>query len=145
VGRSLTSYLITSGVEFEGIPIPDALEVLRTRTPPGQPFKLQVRRNVDDLERLLICMSASEAWAVCIEGAHAREDLVSLRAKAREAAHALNNVVMTAVGNVSLARMRAGGSPEVVSHLDSAERNLLQVRDITRDLQKVARKDLPLG
>jgi signal transduction histidine kinase len=151
VGKDLPDLLITSGMEFEGTPLIEAIDIVVQRSAPAGLIKLQVRRSKSDAERLLVLQPLTEAgpglaWSAAVEGSNSREDLVQLRAKAREAAHSLNNVVMTAVGNVSLARLRLGNaSEEATRHLDAAERNLLQVRDITRDLQQIAKKDLPLA
>lgn len=151
VGRVVNELVTPSGLEFDGVPFSKALETLLKRS--GQStdaVKLLVRKKGSELERIAVLRSLADvggqvAWVVCIEGAIARDDLIELRSKARESAHSLNNVVMTAVGNVSLARLFLTQPNEVKKHLDSAERNLLQVRDITRDLQIVAKKDIPLG
>lgn len=148
-GRNLGDFLKPSGLEFDGNTLEQAIDQTSARTGAAQ-FRLMVRKNAGDAERILfLCrlpVSASRAvWSAAVEGSVAREDLVELRAKAREVAHSLNNVVMTAVGNVSLARLYAAQPPESTKHLDSAERNLLQVREITRELQIIAKKDIPLA
>jgi hypothetical protein len=143
----LGELLQCSGVEFEGVPLPEALGALAGREPAGGLLRFQVRRGGEDAERLIFLSRveglAPVVWSCCVEGGVAREDLVQLRAKAREAAHAVNNVAMKAVGNVSLARMRASAMKEVVASLDAAERNLLEMREITRELQQIAKKELP--
>lgn len=149
VGRQLGDFLKPSGLEFDGSKLGPTVAIIAARITSGGAVRVLVRRDDEDLERLLFLnrldLQGAPAWAASIEGATAREDLLELRSKSRESAHALNNVVMTAVGNVSLARLYATQPAELVKHLDSAERNLLQVRDITRDLQMVAKKDIPLS
>jgi hypothetical protein len=146
-GLPLDEHLHPSGLEFEGTPLGEAIRIVARKSAEDRPARLLVRRSPADTERLAFFMrlpggAGVDGWTMAIEGSAAREDLVELRAKAREAAHSLNNVVMTAVGNVSLARLPSTSPSDASRLLDAAERNLLQVRDVTRSLQAVARKDI---
>lgn len=146
-GSTLDQFLKSGGLDLEGTPV--TLQYTQGLQADGVSVrKLVVRRIDEELDRLLFISPLAGEGGPCgaiviVEGGLAHEDLVQLRSKAREVAHSLNNIVMTAIGNLSLARVYARQPEELQKQLAAAEANLMKVSDLTRGLQQVAKKDLP--
>ena len=72
------------------------------------------------------------------------EKLESLSILAGGLAHDFNNILTAVLGNLSLARMRSKGEPELQSVLENAEKATLRARDLTQQLLTFARGGSPI-
>jgi hypothetical protein len=146
-GAHIDQFLKPGGLDLQDVPVSGQYgKILSAESRASS--KLVVRRIDEELDRLLFISPLAGESGPCgaiaiVEGGLAHEDLVQLRAKAREVAHGLNNIVMTAIGNLSLARVYARQPEELQKQLVAAEANLMKVSELTRSLQQVAKKDLP--
>ncbi|GEM_PF-1551051 len=58
-------------------------------------------------------------------------------------AHDFNNILTGIAGQISLAKMRAGGNQEIIQKLERAERGIRQARNLTRELLSFSRGETP--
>jgi len=70
-------------------------------------------------------------------------DISQVSVRVGEIAHDFNNLLTGVLGNITLARMQLSNAPEVMAHLEKAEKEIMRGNELTSGLFAIARANRP--